>query len=378
MRRSDRAILLVTAAVAAWSVAAGRPQARQEAPRLDARISAMRETTKVPALGGVVFTSDRILAEAVSGIRRLGSSEAATTGDIWHIGSITKSFTATLAAQFVERGQLSWSMTLGDLLGSERAGAYAGVTVEHLLSHRAGLGPASQTSMLLLGRSGDNLPELRQRAVTAALKTTPTAAPGAAYQYSNAGYVIVGAILETKAGRSWEALLRADVLEPLRLGSAGFGAPGTAGAVTQPRGHRRQADGQLLPVEPGPFGDNPPLLGPAGTLHMTLGDLVRWAQEHLRGERGRDGLVKAATFQRLHRPPVEGASYALGWVVQMRDGARTVWHNGSNTLWYTIVAFDPAADVGVALATNGSIGAQPAIDKGMRQVLDEWIARKRS
>lgn len=162
--------------------------------------------------------------------------------------------------------------------------------------------------------------------------------------------------------------VQSEILSPAGLSSAGSGPPGAADALAEPRGHRRQADSSLLPVEPGVFADDPPFLGPAGHLHMTIADLARWGQEHLRGERGADGLVKAATFQYLHRPPA-GGDYALGWVVRTIGGRRVIWHNGSNTLWYAAVAFDPVADRGVALATNGSIGAQAAIEGALAQLL---------
>jgi CubicO group peptidase (beta-lactamase class C family) len=150
------------------------------------------------------------------------------------------------------------------------------------------------------------------------------------------------------------------ILTPLKLTSAGQGPPGVAGELTQPRGHVARNNG-LVAVEPGPFADNPPYLGPAGRLHMTVRDLVRWGQEHLRGERGENGLVPAATFRRLHQPVGDG-TYALGWVVRAAGTQRVIWHNGSNTMWYAIVAFDAAADKGVVLITNGGVGAGPALD----------------
>ncbi len=321
-----------------------------------------------------MFRSAGVLEQGAVGVRQLGAEAAVTTGDRWHIGSITKSFTATLAAKAVERGELAWTTTLGDLLSPERAAAYAPVTIVQLLGHRAGLPPnVSQILTITLAQSTDPLPAQRQRAIDAILKMAPTSAPGVRYQYSNAGYIVMGAILESRAGRPWEDLLRAEILAPLRLASAGFGAPGTRGELTEPRGHRQRVGASLLPVEPGPGSDNPPFLGPAGTLHMTLADLVRWGQEHLRGERGQDGLVRASTFQRLHQPAVDGADYALGWVVRTINGRRTLWHNGSNTMWYVVLAFDPDADLGVALATNGSIGGQPAIDAGLAQLLGDWV-----
>jgi CubicO group peptidase (beta-lactamase class C family) len=212
--------------------------------------------------------------------------------------------------------------------------------------------------------------EQRQRVLESLLAGEPAARPGERFLYSNAGYILLGAILEARTGRSWEDLLGAEVLKPLGLGSAGFGPPGTKDLLTEPRGHRGQP-GSLVAVEPGPYADNPRFLGPAGTLHLSIGDVARWGQTHLRGERGQDGLLRTATFQRLHQPPRPDADYACGWVTQ-RDGARRViWHNGSNTMWYIILAFDADADRGVTLATNGGIGAAQALNAAAMGLLKE-------
>jgi CubicO group peptidase (beta-lactamase class C family) len=344
--------------------------AQSPAP-LPARIEALRVSASLPAVGAVMFDSAKIGDITVTGVRKVGDPAAVTAADLWHIGSITKSFTSTMIGLRVDRGEWTWDTTLGELVGAERAKKFAPVTLRHLLSHRAGLAAnASAGDMMALAGSKDLLPEQRRKIMEKTLSAEPLSAPGTAFLYSNLDYVVAGAILEAKTGKSWEELVRAEVLEPLKLSSAGFGSPGSAGAVTQPRGHRSgmpsaaagAAAPSLFPVEPGLFADNPPFLGPAGTLHMSIADLARWGQEHLRGERGQDGLLKAATFKTLHTPFSNNAPYGLGWVVQLNTTSRVIWHNGSNTMWYAIVAFEPESDRGVVIVTNGSIAAQRAVD----------------
>lgn len=331
-------------------------------PDLASRLAALRTEAAVPAVAGALFSSETITDVAVSGVRKEGDPAAATVNDLWHIGSITKSFTSLLVARQVDRGTMAWSSTLAELFGVERAGAFGPVTLTQLLSHRAGL-PANVTAGMMpkVTQGAPTVDGQRQRLVDAVFAGTPAAAPGAAFVYSNLGYVIAGALLEARAGKPWEELVQAEVLAPLNLKSAGQGPPGEAGILSQPRGHRRGVNGVLMPVEPGFGADNLPYLGPAGRLHMTVSDLAHWGQAHLKGERGVEGLVKADTFKRLHQ--AEGPDgYALGWVSQVAAGRRVIWHNGSNTMWYAIVAFDPVADRGIALVTNGGIGAARVID----------------
>lgn len=307
-----------------------------------------------------MFDSSSIGAVAVSGVRKLGDPAEVTPADLWHIGSITKTFTSALIAKRVERGELNLEATLGELLGPARAQKFAGATLKNVLSHRAGLlaNPVG-AQFAAIYQSADPMPSLRRRVVDLALATEPVSAPGTGFLYSNIDYILLGSILEEKTGRAWEEIVRDEILTPMKLTTAGFGAPGTAGAVTEPRGHRPQGS-SLTPLEPGIFADNPPLFAPAGTMHMSIADLARWGQEHLRGERGQDGIVKAATFALLHKPPA--GDYALGWVSQTRGDQRVIWHNGSNTFWYAIVAFNAAADKGVVLISNGGANARAGMD----------------
>lgn len=328
---------------------------------LAARLETLRTEAKLPGVAGATFSSSTISDVTAIGVRRMGDETPVTAGDLWHIGSITKSFTSLLIAKYVERGEMSWTSTLGELLGASRAGKFAPVTLSQLLSHRAGL-PANVPPAIMptVMEGAPGVEVQRQRILDAVLAGDPAAAPGAAFAYSNLGYIIAGSMLESKTRKTWETLVQDEVLAPLKLASAGMGAPGVRDANSQPRGHRRVADGTLVPVESGAMSDNPPYLGPAGRLHMTVGDLARWGQLHLRGERGQDGIVRADTFKRLHQP--ETGTYAMGWVSRPTATGRILWHNGSNTYWYAIVAFDATADRGAVVVTNGSIAAAQAVD----------------
>jgi CubicO group peptidase (beta-lactamase class C family) len=67
----------------------------------------------------------------------------------------------------------------------------------------------------------------------------PIGATTTKFEYSNNGYIVVGAMLEAKLSTSWEHLVRTHLFQPLGLLTAGFGAPGRSGATEQPAGHSR-------------------------------------------------------------------------------------------------------------------------------------------
>lgn len=303
-------------------------------------------------VGVLVFRDGQAIAGATVGRRRRGSEAAVTLDDRWHIGSITKSFTATLAARLIERGLLDWETTVAEILGPDRGRfpVWDGVTVHQLLSHTTGA-PANLplTDNLRRPAPGQARIMARERAVRRILRTPPLSHPGLMFRYSNAGYVIAGVLAERLTGKTWEELVLQEVATPLGLKSAGFGAPPTRRQhPPQPWGH-----GRLWRLRFAVGRDNTPIIGPAGTLHMTLPDLAAYGNEHLQGLVGAGSLLPADSYQRLHRTVV--ANYACGWLVQsnLEGVADTVhWHDGSNTLWYALLALIPARRSVVALVFN--------------------------
>ena len=184
------------------------------------------------------------------------------------------------------------------------------------------------------------------------LELAPVNATGN-FLYTNAGYIIVGSMLETVTGTEWETLMMDQLFGPLNMTQTGFGAPGTAGQFDQPYGHREE-NGVLVTVPPGPGADNPQALGPAGTVHTTLSDYAQYMFAHIEGERGIPGIVTADTFQFLHTP-VGNSSYALGWDTDNNPPGfegPVIFHGGSNLRWWANAGLLPGLNAGVFMVTN--------------------------
>lgn len=300
----------------------GRPA---QASMTEPDLASERIRRGAPALG-VAWQGKRDAAQIrVSGVRAAGGDDPVFADARWHLGSLTKSMTATLAARAVEMGRIDWNSSIGETLGPLVDGMredYAHATLLQLLSHRAGLPPDipkrlfssfSYTGLM------DARPE-RLRYAVIALGMAPLAPPGAKMIYANSGYVVAGAMLEARLGAPWEALLQQLVLAPLGLTQSGFGPPEIR---YNPYGHVIDATGRRQPI----ILDNPIAMGPAARVHMSLGDLTRYLTAHR--TRAPD-LLSRASWKTLHTPPF-GGDYALGWIV-LPDGR--LWHNGSNGLWY--------------------------------------------
>lgn len=331
---------------------------------LDAEIEVIRARYGVPALTGMSFRSSAIVERGAAGVRAQGHAEGVTVNDRWHLGSLTKAMTATLAAMLIEERRLSWETTVSEVfpdLAPRFRPEYATVRLEELLTHTAGLTTEmwAVPSWPSLQGSSEPLRVQRRRLVAEYLALPPSAR--GTYSYSNAGYVVAGAMLEEITAEPWEELMSRLLYARLGMTTAGFGPPGTAGQPDQPWGHVASG-ASWRPLAPGPAADNPAAVGPAGTAHGALTDLFAFYRLHLAGEIGVGGqLLTLASLERLHRAAT-GTSYACGWQLSQRDWARgrVLLHSGSNTYWLATVFLAPQRDLGLFVATNvgGDAGAR--------------------
>ena len=115
---------------------------RQRSGAIDDLLEPIRVKQELPALAAAVSKEGRIIAVGAVGTRVQGKEIPVTVDDRFHIGSDTKAMTATLAGILIDKGQLSWTTTIGDVLGPVIPGLkpkFAAITLEQLLSHTSGL-----------------------------------------------------------------------------------------------------------------------------------------------------------------------------------------------------------------------------------------------
>ncbi|MDB6152095.1 MAG: Beta-lactamase [Chthoniobacteraceae bacterium] len=353
-------------------------QCAEPAPEdITSTLEPIRQQNAVPALAAAAIRDGHVTFIGATGVRKFGSQEAVTVEDRWHIGSCTKSMTASLAAMLVEEGKLSWETTVSKVfpeLRDKMNPQWREVTLEQLLTHRAGAphDPPPALWNEAFKRKGTPT-EQRLAFIRGILAQKPEADPGTKFIYSNQGYSIAGAMIERITGKPWETLLAARLFTPLKMTSAGFGAPATPGRVDQPWGHQG-AGATLKPVPPGPNADNPPSIGPGGTVHCSIGDLVRYAGWHAASSRNERLLLNDTSFTRLHTS-ASGQDYAMGWNVTERGwaGGRTLVHNGTNTMFYAVIWIAPEKNAAFVAATNA---AGPAAEKACDDAISALVQRQ--
>ncbi len=340
-------------------------------------LGAARADSKLVGMGGAIMQNGKIIVFAVDGVQIKGKPSPITENDFWHIGSITKSMTATMIARLVERGSMDWDMKIGDVFTNmDMDAGWQNITLEQLLTHTSGARANFPLKVLFnWPKTQSALDQARMDAV-AAILATPPKHPANKFVYSNVGYTIAGTMAAHISGQSWESLMRNEVFVPLGLDSAGFGPPMPTSDMSQPWGHRKVLGIRKTPVNPAKNADNSPIMGPAGTVYMDLSDMLRYANAHLQSDLALAGkketpYLAPETWKRLHTEKTN--EYAYGWVVpswrEWADG-RAIWHNGSNTMWYALVAIMPEKNAVFAMATND--GDVKNADRAFRKLLSEF------
>ena len=302
-----------------------------------------------PGVVALVRTGQRTW-QGASGVGDLRAKRPARAGDRFRVGSVTKSFVATVVLQLVGEGRLGLDDNLERWLpGLVPNGEQ--ITVRQLLNHTSGLYNYT-----------DDLPEpprsFRPQALVAiATRHRPLFAPGTRFSYSNTNYILLGLLVEQATGDRLAAQLQQRIFRPLGLRD-------TELPVTQPGIAGPHAHGYAPPDEDWRVTDGPARLidvteldpswaWAAGAMVSTAADLARFYQALLGGRLLAPDLLKAMQTTVDARDQLgPGWSYGLGLEVR-RLGCGLVWGHGGSLPGYNTTAFSSqVTDRQLVLMTN--------------------------
>ena len=330
----------------------------------------------VPAIAAAVVEDGKVTEVAVVGVRVVGGDDLATENDRFHVGSIGKSMTATMIGRLIEKGELDWDDTIGETLSDvDMRDAYRSVTLEQLLQHRSGVAAYTNFEDEELEErinSSGSPTEQRLAFVKEVLSSEPIAEPGATMTYSNAGYTVAALMAERATGEQWEALMVRELFVPTGMSTAEIGWPADYGDAMV--GHVKNGDAyevQSADYKLGAF------LSPAGNICMSIGDLAIYAQAHLAGMAGTNGVVRAETVRELHALPDDSddSGYACGWVIKANDGGTIHWHNGSAGTFFALAELYPNENRAIVVATNVGLEGAGVAELVSEQVNKRWKER---
>ncbi|HEX2080242.1 MAG TPA: serine hydrolase domain-containing protein [Longimicrobium sp.] len=274
---------------------------------------------------------------------------------VFEIGSINKTFTGTILAGMVARGEVKLDDPVQKYLPSNvRVPSRNGrqITLLDLATHRSGL-PRLPNNHVPADR-GNPYADYTVEKLYAFLSNHELRRDvGAEFEYSNLGFGLLGHALGRAAGKPFEQLVQERILGPLGMEMTGYGREGEMGAW-----HARGHDGRGQVVS---FWEGTDAIHGAGGLRSSLEDML----DYLRAQLGpADTELERAmrVAQRAHQQYPENA-LGLAWAIRTVNGRTIVSHGGGTGGFSTMIAFDPERRAGFVMLTNtGDFGDDLAMD----------------
>jgi D-alanyl-D-alanine carboxypeptidase len=287
-----------------------------EAGALAALSARAEELARKDQFSGAVLVArhGKVLLEKASGRANRRDGTPNTPETKFRLGSMNKMFTAVATLQLVEAGKLALDDPIGKHLRDYPNKKLASrVTVRHLLTHTGGtgdiFGPEFDLNRLKLRDHGDYVKLYGSRALTHE--------PGARFEYSNYGFVLLGALIERVSGESYYDYVRDNVFRPA-------GMTATASLPESVRVPNR-AVGYMRPYAGADWESNTHTLPWRGTAagggYSTVRDLMRFAEALESGE-----LISKATLAEATRPHRQDYGYGFGMQGEAR--LRSYGHGG--------------------------------------------------
>jgi CubicO group peptidase (beta-lactamase class C family) len=262
-----------------------------------------------------------------------------TTADsLFQLGSVSKPWTASMIVQLGAEGRIDLDDTIVKLL--PEAPVDNRITVRHLLTHTSGIDGDLFTDT---GRGDDCL----ERYVALLADADQLFEPGTAYSYCNAGFVLLGRLIEVLDNRTWDESLRARLIQPLGLTHT-VTLPEEALLHNAAVGHLA-TDGARVHTW-----QLPRSIGPAGTITASAADLLEFAKLHL--------TERYAAMQEPQVPFAGGiggfVDLGLTWRVYDWGGRTIIGHDGSTISQLAFLRIDPEARLAMCLLTNSGNGTR--------------------
>ena len=323
---------------------------------LQENLAALLAEHQVPGAAIAVLADGEVIDHA-AGVLNTSTEVESTVDSVFQIGSITKVWTTTLAMQLVDEGKVDLDRPVRDYLPEFAIGddaAAAAITVRQLTCHTAGF----EGDIFTDTGVGDDCVEK----LVATLKDVPQLfPPGERFSYNNAGYCVLGRIIEVLRGKSWDDCVREYLFKPLGLTHAAAG-PYDAIRYRAAIGHVTPGPGEA-PV-PAPVWALPRSNSAAGsTLAMRPRDLLTFVRMHLNEGRADDGseVLLPESALAMREPQVKtpdlGSTMAdqwgLGWMRFDWDGGTVIGHDGGTIGQSSFLRVVPEQGVAIALLTNG-------------------------
>ncbi len=330
---------------------------------VEARLQERLDTEETPGIAVAIHQNGKTTYYAF-GYADVANQRRVDSKTLFEIGSITKTFTTTLAAQLAEEGKLSVKDPIQKFLPqgvTAPTRADKAITFEDLASARSGL-PRLPDNMHPAAEDNPYIDYTEEKLFSFLSTYALPRDIGSQYEYSNLGMGLLGVLVGRVENKSYRELLSTRILTPLKMKSTFMNNPG--------RSDNNSAIGYSgkRAVQPWTWADQSCMQGAGGIL-SNVEDMMTYLLANLNP--GTNTLGRAMTNAHQSRLDIgrNNMKIGLGWHIR----GKIVWHNGGTGGFRSFAGFDPEKKMAVVILTNSTAGAD---DLGFH-LLDETIPLKK-
>ncbi len=306
--------------------------------------------SRIPGIAVGLLQNGNVTAQGF-GVTNVEHPLPVTERTLFQIGSITKTLTGTLVMHLVEEGKLALDAPIRQYLPDFRvvdANASANATVRHLLTHLGGW----EGNLFLDTGPGD---DANAKYVAEMVAQTQLSPLGTHWSYNNAGFGLLGHLIEKVTGQSYEKALQSQVLAPLAMEHS-FLEPADVMTHRFAAGHVVTADGTKV-LRPWHLSR---ATRAVGGLITDVHDLLRYAQFHL-GDLSvaSQPVLNAESVKAMRTPQVTiwgEESWGLTWGLRQVQDVQLVSHSGGTLGQITRLMLVPTHNFAIAVFTNAQQG----------------------
>lgn len=322
------------------------------------RLPGLLAEHRVPG-AAIAVSAGPDIVDFAAGVLSKSTAVAATADSLFQVGSITKLWTSTLIMQLADENKIDIDAPVRRYLPEFRLAddeAAAKITARQLLCHTAGF----EGDIFTDTGPGDDCMEKFVATLGSVAQLFP---PGEMFSYNNAGFCVLGRIVEVLRGKQYDTCLREHLFAPLGLTHAATSA-NEAILFRAAVGHIEVGPDE--DPQPAPVWSLPRSHAPFGSmLSMRARDLLAFARMHICGGVAADGttVLSAASVKAMQEPQAKlpqvatmGDRRGLGWEMFDWPGGAVIGHDGRTIGQSAFLRIVPEGDVAIALLTNGGDG----------------------
>jgi beta-lactamase class C len=322
----------------------------------DDEINTLAQEASTPGAAIAVVQDSSIVFLKPYGVKEAGTSDSIDVNTVFRIASVSKCFAAFLTGILVEDSLFSWDNRVVDFVPEfalKSPDETQRLAIRNVLSHTTGLPYHAYTNMVEEGIALDTM-------LSWLKKINLVSKVGDSYSYQNVAYSVIGPVIKSASGKTYEAMMQEKVFGPLKMKTASIDYASIMQNPNIARPHMRRS----RQWKPAKITDTYYNVAPAGGINASITDMAKWMIALLGN---REDVISKGTLNHLYTPVIRARSknrnygrmhrlsdsfYGLGWRIIYYPNDTLIYHGGYVNGYRSEVALNLKDKIAVCILAN--------------------------